>query len=148
MGEVRTPFSIVDFLTKPPLSFNPRVSDDVQQTLATLVGFEGTGRRILRCTKTGMLQTVNPTAQKFINTTVGTPTYKYQGPDIKCSEVVVRAHPENSGRVWVNIYALADVDIGWPLDANEHITLTLTTLQHLHLDSFNSDEKVIIFYTQ
>jgi len=148
MSEVRFPFAIEDFPTVPPLKSNPDVTDDIQQTLATLVGFDGTARRLMRVTPTGMLQTVNPLAKKFINIGDQAANYLYDGADIKCSEVVVRASPDNAGRVWVNIYAAAAADIGWPLDANEHIVLTLTNLSYLHLKIIALNEKVIIYYTQ
>lgn len=148
MGEIRTPFELIDLPTKPPLPSNPRVSDDIQQTLATLVGYDGTSRRILRATPSGILQVVNPLAKEFANILSNTTNYLWQGDDIKCSEVVVRAHPDNSGRVWVNVYAAAAADTGWPLDANEHVVLTLTNLSHLHVKIIATAEKVVAFYTQ
>lgn len=148
MGEVRTPFELVDLPTKPPLKSNPIISSDIQQTLATLVGYDGTARRILKSTPTGILQTVNPLAQKFANLLADEANYVWQGDDIKCSEIVVRAHPDNSGRVWVNVYAAAAADTGWPLDGNEHIVLTLTNLSHLHIKIIANGEKVNLFYTQ
>lgn len=148
MGEAITPFSIVGLPTQPPLPISPRISDDIQQTLATLLGFDGTARRLLRITKSGRLEVVNPLAQKFQNILANQANYLWQGADIKCSEVVVRANPDNSGRVWVNIYADAAVDTGWPLDANEYITLTLSNLEHLQLKIIADTEKVILYYTQ
>lgn len=148
MGVVRTPFELVDLPTKPPLPSNPKVSDDIQQTLATLIGYDGTSRRILRSTPTGILQTVNPLAQKFANLLSDTTNYLWQGDDIKCSEITIRAHPDNSGRVWVNVYAVAAADIGWPLDANEYIVLTLTNLSHLHVKIISTAEKALVYYTQ
>lgn len=148
MGEVRTPFELIDLQTKPPLKSNPIITDDIQQTLATLVVFDGTSRRIARGTPTGILQTVNPLAGKFVNVLADEANYVWQGDDIKCSEVVVRANPDNSQRVWVNIYAAASADVGWPLDGNEHIVLTLTNLAHLHLKILDDGEKVNILYTQ
>lgn len=148
MGEVRSPFELVDLVIKPPLKSNPIISDDIQQVLATLVGFDGTLRHILRSTPTGILQTVNPIAKKFINIPIGDAGRLYQGADIRCSEVLVRAHPENTDKVWVNIYAVADIDVGWLLKENEHIVLTLTNLSHLHLKLDGAGDKAMILYTQ
>lgn len=148
MGKVRFPFDIEDFPTVPPLISIPDVTDDIQQTLATIVGFDGVARHLLRCTPAGMLQTVNPLAKKFINIGEQAANYLWQGEDIKCSEVVVRAGPTNQGNVWVNIYAAAAANIGWPLAGNEHIVLSLTNLSFLHLKIIAQNEKVIIYYTQ
>jgi len=148
MGEVRTPFDIPDLPTKPPLKSNPLISSDIQQTLAVLLGYDGTARRLLRCTSSGRIETVNPLAQKFENILANITNYVWQGVNTKCSEVVVRAHPDNTGRVWVNIYAAAAADVGWPLDKNEYITLTITNLSHLHIKILTDTEKVILLYTQ
>jgi len=148
MVQVRFPFDIENFPTVPPLKSNPDVTDDIQQALATLVGFDGTARQLLRVTPTGMLQTVNPLAKKFINILAVGAGFVWDGPDIKCSEVLIRGHPDNAGRAWVNVYAAADANVGWPLDTNEHIIMTLTNLSFLHIKIMTHDEKVIVYYTQ
>lgn len=148
MGKPRIPFGFEDIPTKPEMSPQPLISDDIQQTLATLVCYDGETRRLVRGTKQGKLQVVNPLAALFVNISATEGNFLWQGSEIKTSEVVVRAHPDNSGRVWVNVFAAAAADTGWPLDANEHITLTLNSLSHLHLKIITNAEKVILLYTQ
>jgi len=148
MGKPQIPFDIVDIPTKPPLTSQPLISGDIQQTLATLVCYDGETRRLVRGTKEGKLQVVNPLAALFVNISATAGNFLWQGDDIKCSEIIVRAHPDNSGRVWVNVFAAAAADTGWPLDANEHIPLTLNNLSQLHLKIINTGEKVILLYTQ
>lgn len=148
MGEIRFPFELVDMLIKPPLKSNPTVSEDIQQTLATLVGYDGFARRLLKATSTGILQTVNPIAGKIINIPIGDAGRVYDGADVECSEVVVRAHPENTDKVWANVYSTADTDVGWLLKENEHIVFTLTNLSHLHLKIDGAGDKVMIYYTK
>lgn len=148
MSEIRTPFEIPDIVVKPALPISPRVSDDVQQTLATLLCYDGSARRLLRCTPRGMLQVVNPLIIGFINVGGLGANGVYDGLDIPCSEVIVRAHPDNSQRVWVNVFAAAAVDTGWALDRNEYIPLTLTNMLQLHLLIEDAGEQVIIAYMQ
>jgi len=148
MVQVRFPFDIKHFPTVPPLKSNPDITDDIQQTLATLVGFDGTARQLLRVTPSGMLQTVNPLAKKFINILAVGAGYVWDGSDIKCSEVAVKANSDNTGIVWVNIFDDADADVGWPLAGGEHIVLSLTNLSFLHLKIITHNEKAILYYTQ
>ena len=148
MGKVGQPFELAELETKPPLSTNPSITDDIQQTLATLVGFDGVQRKLIRVTPTGILQVVNPLIKGILNLGGFAATYNYQGPDIKCSEIVVRAGGSNGGDVWVNIGSAAAVDTGWPLDANEYVPLTIINLQHLHLHIVDAADKVQVLYTQ
>jgi len=148
MGKPRIPFGFEDVPTKPEMSPQPLISDDIQQVLATLGGYDGETRRLLRCTKSGKLQTVNPLAAEFVNIPATEANFIWQGDNIKCTEVVVRAHPDNADRVWVNIFAAAAADTGWPLDKNEYVTLTVNNLEHIHLKIIANNEKVILLYTQ
>lgn len=148
MGKPKFPFGIDDVETKPPLSTQPSISDDIQQTLATLVCHDGETRRLVKGTKSGKLQTVNPLAIAFVNIAATEGNFIWQGDDIKCTEVIVRAGPDNAGRVWVNIFAAAAADTGWPIDKNEYITLTVNKLSHVHLKIIANGEKAIVLYTQ
>lgn len=148
MGVIRSPFDIPELNTKPPMDTSPRVSDDIQQTLATLVGYDGVTRHLVRCTPRGLLQVVNPRIIGFLNISRTNGNYAYQGSNIPCSEIIVRADKDNSSLVWVNVFAVAGEDIGWPLSANEYITMTITNMQQLHLLIVGDAEKVVILYTQ
>lgn len=148
MGKPQIPLGFDDVPTKPPMSPQPLISDDIQQTLATLVCYDGETRRLVRGTKQGKLQTVNPLAALFVNIPATVGNFLWHGDNIKCSEVIVRTDPDNAGRVWVNIFAAAAKNVGCPLDANEHIILTLNNLSHLHLKLITSGDKVILLYTQ
>lgn len=147
MPDVLIPLPFEDLPTAPPLTGRVRVSEEVLQTISLAVGWDGASRRFLRCTKTGILQTINPLLQGFINITGVGANYNYQDADVYCTEVVVRAHPDNTGRVWVNAYAPAAADTGWPLDAGEYVPLTVLNLSHVHLLIVVDGEKVILEYT-
>lgn len=147
MPEIRTPMSFEDLETKPPLNPKPQISDNIQQTLATLVGFDGMSRRLIKATASGILLSISPLAVAFINVTGDGANDTWQGENVKCSEVVIRANENNSGDVWVNVYGAAAVDTGWPLNANEYITLTINNLQHLYLKIVTSGDKAIMLHT-
>lgn len=147
MPEILIPLPFEGLPTKPPIVGALRLSEDIQQVLSLLSAYDGGSRQLLKCTETGILQTINPLLQGFINVLADQTSYTYQGADVKCTEVLVRAHPDNGGRVWVNAYAAAAADTGWPLDAGEYIPLTITNLNHLHLLIVTNTEKVILGYT-
>lgn len=148
MPEVLIPMPLGDFQTKPPLTARVRITEEMQQVLSLLTGYDGAARRLLRVTPTGILPTVNPTIQAFVNITGSGANYTWQGSDIKCTEVIVRAHPDNAGRVWVNVYGAAGADSGWPLDGNEYVPITVSNLNQIHLKIVADGEKVILAYTQ
>ncbi|KKN15623.1 hypothetical protein LCGC14_0984100 [marine sediment metagenome] len=148
MGKLRTPFEITELSVKPPLSSSPNITDDIQQTLATLVAYNGQSRRLLRCTAHGMLEVVNPLAVGFINVVGSGVNDTYDGIDRRTSEVIVRAHPDNNSLLWLNVFKAAAVDSGWPLAANEYLVLSVNDISHLHLLIVGSGEKAVISYTQ
>lgn len=133
--------------TKPPLNPQITVTDEIQQTLSLLSAFDGGQRRLIRCSESGILQTVNPQHQLFKNIPPGLDDRNWQGDNIPISEVIVRAHPDNTDRVWVNVFAVADANIGWPLDGNEYIPLVITNLKYLHLNIILAADTVILEYT-
>jgi len=148
MAKVKTPFELPDLCVHPPLPSSPNLTPDIQQTLATLVGYNGQLRRLLRCTAHGMLQIVNPLIVGFINVTGSGANDEYDGVQLRTSEVIVRAHPDNNSLVWVNTFKAAAVDTGYPLAANEYIILSVNDVAHLHLLIVGDGEKVIIGYSQ
>ena len=75
-------------------------------------------------------------------------SYTYQGDDKPTSEVMVMAHPDNTGRVWVKPYETATVNNGIPLDAGDAIPISITNLNLLNLLIAVSGEKAIIAYSK
>jgi len=148
MPKVGIPLPFPGLDCKPPLSPQVTISDDVIQALVLLSGFSGTERKLLRCTPTGVLNTVTPRFQGFENVTGVGANYLYQGPVVKTTEVMVRANPDNAGRVWINIDAAAVADTGWPLDGGEVIVFTVDNLNHVHARIVGDGEKIIIMYSR
>ncbi len=148
MPEIITPLGFEELKTKPPLNPRVRLSDDMQQTLALLSGYDGVQRHIIRTTPTGILQVVNPLVQAILNIVTTGGNESYQHTPQRCSEVIIKADKDNSGDVWLNIGAAAAVDTGWVLDANEQIPITVANLAHVRLFVVTSGDKVQIMYTQ
>lgn len=148
MREILIPFRIEDLLLKPEMAGRIKLSDDMQQTLASLVGFDNVARRLLRCSKGGVLYTTTPRLDNIFHATTAAGTGLWQGSDKKITEVMVMAHPDNNGLLWVKNDEAATADNGWPLAAKEVVGLTLDNLNNLNILSVTPEETAIIAYTR
>lgn len=148
MRQIIIPFRLVDLLLKPEMAGRIQLSDDMQQTLASLVGFDNIARRLLRCTMGGVLHTTTPRIADIFHATTAAGTGLYQGSDIKTTEVMIMGHPDNNGLLWVKNDEVATANNGWPLAANALINLTMDNLNNLNILSVTPEEKAIIAYTR
>lgn len=148
MAEIIKPFPFDDLPVKPPIVGRPRISEDLQQTLASLVGWDGATRRLIRAMPSGVLSVCSPPIKGIINKKFPSGTDNYQPADIKTSEVLIRAKPTNGGRIWVNFGAAAAADTGYPLDSGEILVLSIENLHSLQFFSDNDDDYIVIIYTK
>ena len=148
MPEIQKPLTFEDLPVKPPLSGRPRISEDLQQTVALLVGWDKRTRRLVSVNPSGVLHTASPDVKGIINFQADGDADTWQGSDIVTSEVLVRAKPTNSGRVWANVGIAAAVDTGYPLDSGEWVNFSIINLKHLHLYLTKDDNWVIVIYTK
>ena len=148
MGEILKSLTFDDLPVRPPLVGRPRLSDDIQQTASLLVGWDKITRRLVSVSPSGVLHVASPPVKGIINeisTGVGD---TYQGSDTPTSEVMIRAKPTNSGRIWVNVGIAASVNVGYPLDSGEWVSLSINNLINLHLYFTLADDYAIIVYTR
>ena len=148
MSEILIPLTFEDLPTKPPLVGRPRISEDLQQTVALLVGWDGATRRLVGVSPSGVLYVTSPRVKGIANVLADQASYTWQGGDIPISEVLVRSHPDNSGRVWVNVGAAAAANTGYPLDSGEWVNFAINNLHTLHLFIASDTEKAIVIYTK
>lgn len=148
MPEILKSLPFDDLPTKPPLDPRPRVSDDMQQTIALLTGWDGATRRLVGVSPTGALHVTSSRVKGILNQQGDGDAYDCQLADIVTSEVLIRAKPTNSGRIWVNTYAAAAVDVGYPLDAGEWVVISVNNLHSLHLHFTKDDNWAIVVYTK
>ena len=147
MGEVLIPLTFEDLPTRPPLVGRPRISEDIQQTAALLVGWDGVTRRLVRCSPTGALYTASPRVKGIINQqSTGIGSTK-QFTDIVTSEVMIRSKSTNTGLIWVNVGKAAAENVGYPLDSGEWVNWSMNNLISLHLFFAAADDYAIVVYT-
>ena len=147
MSEILKPHTFEDLPTKPPLVGRPRISEDLQQTAALLVGWDETTRRLVRVSPSGVLYVAGARVKGILNILADQASYTYQGNDVSTSEVLIKAHLDNSGKVWVNVGAAAAVNTGYPLDTGEWVKFSINNLRSLHLFIVSDIERAIVIYT-
>ncbi len=148
MPEILIPLTFDDLPVKPPLVGRPRVSEDLQQTVALLVGWDKSTRRLVSVSPTGVLHIVSAPVKGIVNLLSAGDGTTQQGSDIDTSEVLIRADKGNEGDVWVNVGAAAAVDVGYPLDAAEWVNFSVNNLHSLHFYFEKAGARVSIIYTR
>ena len=147
MGDIQIPFTFEDLPVRPPLGGKVKISDDLQQSLSVLVGFDKITRRLVYVNPQGVLHIASPPVKAIINQqSTGVGSTK-QFTDIKTSEVLVRAKPTNSGRIWVNIGVAAADNVGYPLDSGEYFGFSINNLINLHLYYSAASDYAVVVYT-
>jgi len=148
MSNIGVPLTIPELDLKPEPTGAIKLSDDMQQVLSLLAGFWLNKRILLKATPTGALFTTSPQLKDVFHVTAGSGDYAYQGSNISCSEVMIMAHPDNTGKVWVKPHATATVNNAWPLDKGDVVGLSISNLNMLNLLIAVNGEKAIIAYTE
>ena len=148
MPDIIIPLTFDDLPVKPPLIGRPRISDDIQQTAALLVGWDNRTRRLIRCSPTGVIRVGSARAKGIIDVLSDQATYTLTLPDIPTSEAMIRAYPDNSGRVFVNIGTAAALNTGYPLFTGEWVSVSVNNLNSLQLYIEKDAEKVAVIYTE
>ncbi len=148
MFEILRPFTFEDVPTKPEITGRPKLSEDLQQTIALLSGFDGVTRRIIRCSPTGVIRVGSARAKGLLNILADQDAYTLTFSDCPTSEVMLRAFPDNTGRIFVNISTAAALNTGYPLFTGEWVNLSINNLSSLQLYIEKDTDKAALIYTE
>lgn len=148
MPEILKTFTFDDLPLRPPLAGRPRVSDDIQQSLASIVGWDGVTRRLIRVSPTGAIRAGSARAVGIYNVVADRDGYVITCEDCPASEVMLRAFPDNTGRVFVNIGAAAALNTGYPLFTGEWIRISVNNMNNMQLYIEKDTDKVAAIYTE
>ena len=148
MGGINKPMNIPELNLEPPISGKLRLSEDMQQTLALLTGYGDNKRVILKASESGVLSVSSARIADIVHYTgVGVNDTQVRA-DVACTEVMIMAHPDNTGNIWVRPDLTATVNNAWPLAAGEIIGFTLDNLKQLNMLIVVAGEKVIVGVTR
>jgi len=148
MAEILKSFTFEDLPTRPPITGRPKISDDFQQTVALLSGWDGVTRRLIRVSPSGVIRVGSARAVGVINVVATIDGYVVTCNDCPTSEVMLRAFPDNTGRVFLNIAAAAALNTGYPLFTGEWINLSVNNMNSLQLYIEKDTDKVAVIYTE
>ena len=137
-----------DLPVKPPFGGKSRLSDEIQQAISLIAGWDGESRRFVRSSPTGVIRVCDGRAKAVLNVTATGAAYTLTPPDTPTSEIILKAHPDNVGQVVVNIGVTASLTAGFPLDAGESIEFSVNNLNALRLYVELTTEKAAILYTE
>ncbi len=144
MAKISIHFPLKGLHIDPDLFEHLEVDPKAIQTLAALFGWDGVARRLLTCSARGSLNAVSPAVCCITNkTTVGAGENITFG-DIPITEAMILANSANTGDVWVNVGAAADVDTGWPLHPGDMVKFSINTMADLKIHVVTLGSKVII----
>ena len=146
MATIHNPLTIPELDLKPEPTGGIELTENMQQTLALLAGFWQNKRVLLKASPGGILFVTSPQLKDVLHVTATTASFAYQGSNIPCSEVMVMAHPDNTGRIWVRTHVSASTANAWPLAAKDVVGISITNLNMLHLLIATNTEKAIIAY--
>lgn len=148
MFEIEKPLTFEDLPVKPPLVGKPRMSEDLQQTVALLVGWDKSTRRLVSVSPTGVLHVAQSPIKGVINIKPVITGVDWQGGDISTSEVMIRSISINTGVLWINVGVVAGIGIGYPLDAGEWVCFSINNLHGLYLHFTKVEDTAVIIYTK
>ena len=109
----------------PSLSPQVPVSAEMQQTLALMLGLWNGQRVPLKSCHNGVVRVNDDTVRNIVHITAVAPGQLVTGTRLAVTSVLLKAHPENEGRIWVRALGVATANNAWPLDASEGINLAM-----------------------
>jgi len=133
---------------EPPISGKLRLSEDMQQTLALLTAYGDNKRIVLKASESGVLAVASRRVADIVHYTGVGASDEQVGGDIACTEVLVMAHPDNAGTVWVRPDKTATIANAWPLKAGEVVNFTLDNLKQLNMLMVTAGDIVIVAYSR
>ena len=148
MSNINKPMDIPELNIKPPIDGKVRLSEDMQQTLALLVGYGDNARKLLRASESGVLNTASARLKEIVHFTGVGANDERKGFATPCTECMIMGHPDNTGLVWVRADKGAAVSNAWPLAASDVVNFTLDNLKQLNMLIVVDGEKIIVAYSR
>jgi len=146
--EIRKPLPAPELELKPDIANLIKLNEEMLQTLSLLTAYDGSIRRMLRCTLAGSLYTAPKPATKIYHETGSGANDLITFGNVPTTEVLIMAYPTNTGKIWASIGETPTTANGWPLDAGDSVSLALANLSQLQLLIVIDGEKAILTYTE
>lgn len=130
----------------PSMPSQVPVSAELQQTLALMLAIYHGQRIPVKGCHNGVQRVNDDTVYDIIHITAPAPAFVVTGTRLAVTSVLLRAHPDNVGRIWVRTKGTASATNAWPLDAGEGINLSMDCYsQASALIEENADTLIVAF---
>lgn len=147
MSDINKPMSIPELNLKPPIDGKIRLSEDMQQVLSLLSAYNKGKRVLLKASESGVFNVTSARIKDTVHFTGVGANDTQTGDNVSCSEVLVMAHPDNTGIVWIRPDKTATVDNAWPLAAWDVKKFSIDNLSELNMLFVTDGDKAIVSYT-
>ena len=124
-----------------------RVQEEMQQSLATVLGYAGNQRVLLKASPSGILYVASPRLSDVVHYPATAPNAAIQGADLPCTEVLCMAHPDNTGRIWVRTMKTAAANNAFPLDKSDIVGFSIENLNQLYALIVANGDTLIVGYS-
>lgn len=101
------------------------VSAELQQALALMLGLWQGQRIPLKTCHNGVMRVNDDSIFDIVHITAAAPNTAVVGTRLAVTSLLLKAHPDNTGRIWVRARGTAAANNAWPLDAGEGINLSM-----------------------
>lgn len=115
----------------PSLPPQVPVSAEMQQALALVLGLWHGQRIPLKTCHNGVMRVNDDTIFDIVHITAAAPNTPVAGTNLPVTSVLLKAHPDNVGRIWVRTRGTAATNNAWPLEAGEGINLSMDCYSQL-----------------
>jgi hypothetical protein len=132
---------------RPSLPSQIPVAEQVQQTLALMLGLVPGERIPLRCSPSGIMYTASPRLTDVLHWTAAGANEPRQGDNIMATEVICESHPDNTGRIWVRTRIAAASNNAFPLDKGDVIGFSVENLSELRALIVTAGDTLIVGYS-
>ena len=148
MSDIVKPMSIPELHLRPDIGGKTRLSDDMQQTLATLVAYGDNARKLLKASESGVLSVSSARIKDIVHFDRIDPLNPKKGGDVACTECLCMTHPDNTDKVWVRPYKTAEISNAWPLDKNDAVSFVIDNMNQLFMLIVANNDSLIVAYTR
>lgn len=125
MPTTSLPMDVGGVQVTPSLPPQVPVSAEFQQALALMLGLWKGNRIPVKVCGNGALRVNDDTIYDIIHITSVAPNQLVTGTRIAVSSILLKAHPDNAGTIWVRTKGAATVNNAWPLEAGEGINVSM-----------------------
>ena len=124
-----------------------RVSDEMTQSLASIMGYSVNQRVLLKASASGVLYTVTPRVSDIIQWSAVGDNEAHQGQDLACSAVLLRCALANIDNVYVSIRKTTTTINSLPLQKGEWVIFSVDNLNELHCLIAKTGDIFVVMYS-